>query len=170
MGYKILFVLLGGETHHLNTFKLESTFDCRNTLCFMGSIMAYICTLKKTDSPWRFQFKRVISPCITAPTEIGEPSWPRLVMETMKTAQAAIADANENVDRRIDQIEMRVKGVSLVCKFIVVICAAIAYFILKSSDDEGVWVREGDDAGANATCLYMFHLRFRSFQKKKWLM
>lgn len=37
-------------------------------------------------------------------------------MESMKTAQAAIADANENVDRRIDQIEMRVKGVSLVCK------------------------------------------------------
>lgn len=42
MGYKILFVLLGGETHHLKTFKLESTFDCRNTLCFMGSIMAYL--------------------------------------------------------------------------------------------------------------------------------
>ena len=87
-------------------------------------------------------------------------------METMKTAQAAIADANENVDRRIDQIEMRVKGVSLVCKFIVVICAAIAYFILKSSDDAGVWVREGNDAGANATCFIFDSDHF----KKKWLM
>ena len=36
----------------------------------------HICTLKKTDSPWCFQFKRVISPCITALTEIGEPSIP----------------------------------------------------------------------------------------------
>ena len=31
----------------------------------------HICTLKKTDSPWCFQFKRVISPRMTAPSRHG---------------------------------------------------------------------------------------------------
>jgi len=86
-------------------------------------------------------------------------------MDAVPTAtKAAIADASKNIDQRIDQIDMRVKGVKLVCKFIVVICAAIAYFILKSSDDKGVWVREGNDAVTNATCFI-----FASDQFKKSL-
>lgn len=68
-----------------------------------------------------------------------------------------------DLDQRLEKVKFRLKGVSLVARF-----AMVA--ILESSDDAGVWLREG--TGSSATCFIFdadgFQQKFASVEALKW--